>query len=51
VLIGALVGSATGFLVPYLHSVTGFPFNRTDRKEESLSLNILPGAVSARYWF
>jgi undecaprenyl-diphosphatase len=52
VLVGALVGGATGFLVPFLHSVTGFPFAPTEeREEETLSLNVLPGAVSATYWF
>jgi undecaprenyl-diphosphatase len=51
VLIGAIVGGATGFLVPYLHSVTGFPFYRAERQEDTLSLSVVPGVVSAVYWF
>jgi len=51
VLIGAVVGSATGFLVPYFHSVTGFPFNRTGRQADTISLSVVPGVVSAVYWF
>jgi undecaprenyl-diphosphatase len=51
VLFGAIVGGATGFLVPYLHSITGFPFNRAERQEDTLSLSVVPGVVAATVWF
>jgi membrane-associated phospholipid phosphatase len=50
VLVGAVVGSLTGFIVPYLHSVTGFPFNGSTKKENTLMFSVGPDSVSAVYW-
>lgn len=51
VLTGALIGSVTGFLVPFFHSVTGFPFNQGAGKKDSLSFAVSPAGISAAYWF
>jgi undecaprenyl-diphosphatase len=51
VLTGALIGSVTGFLVPFIHSVSGFPFNQPSRKNGTLSFAVTPAAISAAYWF
>jgi undecaprenyl-diphosphatase len=51
VLTGALIGCVTGFLVPFFHSVTGFPFNQPAGKKDSFSFAVIPGRISAAYWF